>query len=158
MKISKKQLRKLIKEAAQGYAAGPGFGGWSPNRKPDFAKAWGEGAREYKGRQLQEQPISGEQAEEMTRAEAMHWPRVDWNEIGDLVDKWADMEIKAFDKGDPAMTKEGELSQAEAKDWWADQVESAALDLEAELTQRVRKEALKAMKEFSDALMNGSYE
>ena len=163
MKITKKQLREIIKskllsEGAQGHAAGIGFSGWAPNRNPDFAKALGPGAREYRGRPLHEQPISGEQAEEMSRGESAAWPRVDWNDVAELTDLWSEMELKAFDAGDPSMTQEGELSAADAKQWWAEQVESAALSLEADLTVEIRKLALRMMKDFSDQLMNGEFE
>ena len=40
-----------------------------------------------------------------------HWPRVEWDNIYDLVDKWVKMEEEAFDPGDPSMTSDGELSQ-----------------------------------------------
>ena len=86
-----------------------------------------------------------------------HWPRVDWSNIETLVDKWAVGERQAFDKGDPSMTKSGELSTTEARKVWEDQVETAALDMEAELTNRVRKVALATMQEFTDALINGDY-
>ncbi len=88
-----------------------------------------------------------------------HWPRVDWsNAVGELCDKWIDLEMKAFDTGDPSMTKDGELSNAEAKAYWGDQVESAGLDLENELTVEIRKVALEAMKRITSQLINGEYE
>jgi hypothetical protein len=93
-----------------------------------------------------------------TEAQAEHhWPRVSWDEVGTLVDKWSDMESKAFDTGDPSMTKDGKLSATEAKAWWGDQVESAAMDMEAEMTLRIRKVALQTMQEFTNALINGDY-
>jgi len=150
-------IRKILREGRFGAAAGPGFGGWSPNRKPDFAKAWGSGAHEYRGRPLYEQPISGEQAKEMSKGESAAWPRVDWNDVSELTDLWADMELKAWER-DPSNTKQGDLSDTDAKQWWAEQVESAALSLEADLTVEIRKLSLRMMKEFSDMLMNGDYE
>ena len=156
MKITKKELRKLIREAKAGSIGGIGFSGWNANRNPDFAKAYGKDAVTYRGSLLREQPISGEQAEEMSRSEASHYPRVDWDEVGDLVDKWADLELKSFDPGDPSQNPE-DMTDADAKAIWGDQVESAMLDLEAELTQRIRKTALAAMKEYSERLMNGDY-
>ena len=114
MKITKRQLRRIIKEEIDGAEA----------------------------------PAA--QAEH-------HWPRVAWDEVGELVDKWSDMESKAFDTGDPSMTKDGKLSATDAKAWWSDQVESAAMDLEAEMTLRIRKVALQTMQEFTDALINGEY-
>ena len=165
MKITKKQLRKIIKEekakfineSAHGHAAGIGFSGWAPNRQPNFAKALGPGAKEYRSQTLYEQPISGEQALEMSKGESAAWPRVDWNDVEELTDLWSEMELKAWER-DPSNTKQDELSDADAKQWWAEQVESAALSLEAELTVEIRKLALRKMKEFSDQLMNGDYE
>ena len=157
MKIKKSRLKKLIREAAQGHAIGIGFAGWQPNHRPNFAKAWGSGATEYSGRALREQPVSSEQAIEMSKGESAAWPRVDWNDVEELTDLWSEMELKAWER-DPSNTKQDELSDADAKQWWAEQVESAALSLEAELTVEVRKLALRKMKEFSDQLMNGDFE
>ena len=87
-----------------------------------------------------------------------HWPRVDWtNAVGELCDKWAEMEEKSFDAGDPSMTKDGDLTQQEAKQYWMDQVESAAMDLENELVVEIRKIALAAMKKITNQLINGEY-
>ncbi len=86
-----------------------------------------------------------------------HWPRVEWTNVEELVDLWADGEMKAWEP-DVSNTKDGELSNAEAKDWFAEQLESATMDLEAELTVRVRKLALSTMKEFTERLMNGDYD
>jgi hypothetical protein len=115
--------------------------------------------REEKIRILHEQPISGEQAEQMQRDQDLHsWPRIEWDSsIGELTDKWMEMEEKAFDPKDPSMTNDGELSTADAKKWWADQIDAAALDLENDLTVEVRKVALKAMKDITDRLINGDY-
>ena len=85
-----------------------------------------------------------------------HWPRVEWTNIEQLVDKWAAGEREAFDKGDASMAAMGETT-SEAKQIWEDQVETGAMDLEAELTSRVRKVALATMKEFTDRLINGDY-
>jgi len=87
-----------------------------------------------------------------------HWPRTDWSSaVGDITDKWSDLEIKAFEP-DPSNTKDGELSNAEAKAWWGEQVESASMDLENELTVEIRKVALEAMKRITSQLINGDYE
>jgi len=86
-----------------------------------------------------------------------HWPRVEWNNIYDLVDKWTKMEEESFDVGDPSMMQDDELSQSEAKAYWKEQVEAASIDLEAELTQAIRKAALAAMKSVSDRLVNGEF-
>ena len=44
MKITKRQLRKIINEARKGNVS-IGFDGWEANRRPDFAKAYGRDAR-----------------------------------------------------------------------------------------------------------------
>tara|TARA_R100000655_G_C2924444_1_gene182892 strand:+ start:161 stop:694 length:534 start_codon:yes stop_codon:yes gene_type:complete len=44
MKITRKQLRKIISEAAHGGTS-IGFEGWEPNKRPDFAKSYGRDAR-----------------------------------------------------------------------------------------------------------------
>lgn len=85
-----------------------------------------------------------------------HWPRVAWDDVGELVDKWTDGERKAFDKGDPSMMAMGETA-TEAKGVWDMQVEQAGMEMEAELTDRVRKVALQTMQEFTDNLINGDY-
>jgi len=115
--------------------------------------------REEKNKTLHEQPISGEQAMQMQSDQDMHsWPRIEWDSsIGELTDKWIEMEEKAFDPKDTSMTKDGELSTADAKKWWTDQIDAAALDLENDLTVEVRKVALKAMKDITDRLINGDY-
>tara|TARA_E500000331_G_C17165510_1_gene673631 strand:- start:391 stop:756 length:366 start_codon:yes stop_codon:yes gene_type:complete len=85
-----------------------------------------------------------------------HWPRVEWDNVYELVDKWADMETKAFNTGDPSMNPE-DMSQSEAKEFWLAQVEAATIELEAELTQEIRKAALRSMKSLSDRLLNGDF-
>lgn len=85
-----------------------------------------------------------------------HWPRVEWTSASELADKWHDMEIKSFDPGDPSMTSEKD-SLADSKDFWREQVDDATMDLENELTKRIRKLALEVMKEVSEALINGEY-
>ena len=89
-----------------------------------------------------------------------HWPRVEWTNVEDLVDKWAKGEEDAFDKGDPSMMGVGgddDVSLTDAMRHWGDQVDNAAMDMEAELTKRVRKVALQTMQEFTDNLINGDY-
>jgi hypothetical protein len=85
-----------------------------------------------------------------------HWPRVEWTDVGELVGKWAATEEKAFDKGDPSMMAMGD-TVTDAKKSWDMQVDQAAMELEVELTARVRKVALQAMKEYTDKLINGDY-
>ena len=127
MKITKRQLRRII--------------------------------REERNRILHEQPVSGEQAAEQERAQDAHtWPRIEWDSsIGELVDKWVEMEEKAFNPKDPSMTNDGEMSTSEAKDWWSDQIEGASLDLENDLTVEIRKVALRVMKDVTNRLINGDY-
>jgi len=86
-----------------------------------------------------------------------HWPRVEWTNVEELVDKWAKGEEDAFDKGDPSMTGDDDTSLSDAKKHWSDQVDNAAMDMEAELTKRVRQTALQTMQEFTDNLINGDY-
>jgi len=111
---------------------------------------------------IKEEKHKADEAEEaLTEKDAVvngdhHWPRVDWTNIESLTDKWQKLEGESFDKGDPSMMGMGE-TEKESRDIWAAQVESAAMDFEVELTQRVRKVALETMKEFSEALMNGDY-
>jgi len=50
-----------------------------------------------------------------------------------------------------------EISVSEAKEIWEDQVEAASMDMEAELTVRVRKLALQTMQEFTEKLIDGEY-
>ena len=99
--------------------------------------------------------IVSEQEDSRTQADH-HWPRVDWKDVGDLVDKWIDMEEKAWDKGDVSMNPD-DVSDADAKKHWEDQVEGCAMDMEAEMTLRIRRVALQTMKEFSQKLIEGEY-
>jgi len=120
MKITKRQLRRIIKEE--------------------------------KRRLLREQ----EEQVAAVNGDDHHWPRIDWSNIGELVDKWTKMEEDAWDTGDTSMNPD-DVSNVEAKRHWGDQVEGAAMDMEAELTLRVRRAALQTMKEFTDKLINGEY-
>ena len=119
MKITKRQLRRIIKEE--------------------------------KRRLLKEQDDT-----RVADNNTHHWPRVDWNNVEELVDKWAVGEEKAFDKGDPSMMAMGD-TPTEAKKIWGMQVDQAAMEMEAELTDRVRKVALQTMQEFTDKLINGEF-
>jgi hypothetical protein len=85
-----------------------------------------------------------------------HWPRVDWTNVGELADKWVEAEEKAFDKGDPSMMGMGD-TVTDAKKAWSLQVDNASLDMENELTKRVRQVALETMQEFTNNLINGDY-
>jgi hypothetical protein len=85
-----------------------------------------------------------------------HWPRVDWSNVGEITDKWIEMEEKAWDKGDTSMNPD-DVTDTAAKRHWSDQIEGAAMDMEAELTLQVRQISLRIMKEFSEKLINGEY-
>ena len=95
-------------------------------------------------------------AEDTPAGHEHHWPRVEWSNVGQLVDSWAEMEGKAFDNGDPSMSPE-DMPAGEAKAYWLDQIEAASMDLENELTQEIRKVALAKMKEITTKLINGEY-
>ena len=75
----------------------------------------------------------------------------------DLSTAWGDMEAKAWSAGDPSMNQEGELSDSESKTWWVEQVDNATAELEVELEERLRAESIKVMQEFTDKLINGDY-
>ena len=118
MKITKNQLRRIIKE---------------------------EKAR-----------ILREQDENAKMNGDHHWPRVDWSNVGDLVDKWISLEYDAWDKGDTSMNPD-DVTDTQARKHWGDQVEGCAMDMEAEMTLRIRRVALQTMKEFSQKLIEGEY-
>jgi hypothetical protein len=97
--------------------------------------------------------------ENSTEVSDHHWPRVDWDmAVGDLVDKWAEGEIGDWEGDSDTATKDGELTKAEAKEWYAEQVDTASQDLEVELVTQIRKLALRTMKDFTERLMNGDYD
>ena len=133
MKITKRQLRRIIKEEKQRIHA--------KHR-----------VRRAVRRRLREQTV------EPKPAHVDHgWPTVSWEDANELVDKWRDMELGAFDPGDPSMNQAGELSDAEAKKWWTEQVENAALELENVLADRLRQAALQTMQEVTARLINGDF-
>ncbi len=121
MKISKRQLRRIIKEE-KAKIMGEEEGAMDPNQH--------------------------------------HYPSAD-NAINDVVEEltnsWHDMELKAWSAGDPSMNKQGELSDAESKEYWSEQVDAATEELDSVLGDRLRAEALKVMQEFTDSLINGDY-
>jgi len=118
MKITKRQLRRIIKEE--------------------------------KRRLLKEQEEAGQANGDH------HWPRVDWSNVGELTDKWVNLEYDAWDSGDASMNPD-DVTDTEARKYWGNQVESASMDMESELTVRIRRIALQTMKEFSEKLVNGEY-
>ena len=67
------------------------------------------------------------------------------------------MELKAWSAGDPSMNMQGELSDAESKEAWSTQVNTATDDLSDALKERLRDEAIKVMQEYTDSLINGDY-
>jgi hypothetical protein len=85
------------------------------------------------------------------------WPTVAWEDANELVDKWRKMELEAFDPGDPSMNQGGELTDAEAKRWWSDQVEEASMTLENELAEQLRQTALRTMQDVTDRLIDGEF-
>ena len=84
------------------------------------------------------------------------YPRVMWTNVEELTDKWISAEYDSFDEGDPSMMAMGD-SAKEARQRWNEQIEGAAMDMEAEMTARIRKVALETMKEYSSKLINGEY-
>jgi hypothetical protein len=101
---------------------------------------------------LKEMPVT--EAEDDERPDDHHWPRVDWSDVGDLVDKWERRELDSYDAD--RMPVKGP-TEADKRQHWAELCDTAAMDLEAELTTTIRKAALAAMKEFSRKLMSGEY-
>tara|TARA_B100000131_G_scaffold299114_1_gene319238 strand:+ start:6226 stop:6606 length:381 start_codon:yes stop_codon:yes gene_type:complete len=125
MKITKRYLRKIIKEE--------------------------------KRRLIYEQAVS---AQSQVDSREHQWPSAD-GPISDvaleLSTSWGDMEAKAWSAGDPSMNQQGELSDAESKTWWVEQVDNATEELEAALEERLRAESIKVMEEFTDRLINGDF-
>ena len=95
-KLTKKQLRQIIKEEKSqllneraGHAVGLGFAGWEPTRNPDFAKAYGRGAKTVGPTyQLAEQPISGRQANQMQASQDLRDAYKELQEILFWDGKW----------------------------------------------------------------------
>ena len=106
---------------------------------------------------IQEEETSFQDPQDPTNGDH-HWPRIEWDtSVGELADKWHDMETASFDPGDPSMRGSDDMSETDARDWWREQVDQASYDLENELTVEVRKVALKAMKDVTNRLVNGDY-
>jgi hypothetical protein len=88
------------------------------------------------------------------------WPSADSETsaaAAKLSDLWNDMEVKSWSAGDPSMNDNGELSDAESKVWWSEQVESASAELESALEERLRAVSIETMQEFTDMLINGDF-
>ncbi len=138
MKITKSRLRRIIKENLEISTKPPAGGSTGQAKIPLII-----------GEEDMSTSVTAPNNEH-------HMPRVDWTNIGELTDKWADAEYKAFDKGDPSMMAMGD-TLTDAKKAWELQVDDAALDMENELTQRIRQLALATMQEFTEKLINGDY-
>ena len=134
MKITKRQLRRIVKEETTRMLKEVEM---VPSTDISIAD------------------IKAKRADGDTNAEH-HWPRVDWSNVGELTDKWIKMEEDAWDTGDTSMNPD-DISNADAKREWGHQVEAGAMDMEAELTLRIRKVAIQTMREFTDKLINGEY-
>ena len=151
MKITKKQLKRIIQQEKKKLITEA----FLPNRShaPIPMKSR---AHPYIVAEIERQRMVEQGEEVVTDNNTHHWPRVDWTNVVDLVDKWAKGEEAAFDKGDPSMVAMGD-TVTDAKRNWELQVDNAALDMENELTKRVRQAALQTMQEFTDKLINGDY-
>ena len=126
MKITKRQLRRIIKEE--------------------------------KAHILREQEETGDQKRVDSREH--QWPSADGpieDTALDLARAWGEMETKSWSAGDPSMNMYGELSDAESKTWWAEQVDEASGELEGALEERLRATSIEVMEEFTDKLINGDY-
>ena len=113
--------------------------------------------KEEKARILREQ-VTGDH--DRTDSREHQWPSADGpmsDAALDLATAWGDMEAKAWSAGDPSMNQDGELSDAESKTWWVEQVDNATADLEVALEERLRAESIKVMQEFTDKLIDGEY-
>ena len=117
MKITKRQLRRIIKEE--------------------------------KASILREQQANPMQ-------DSHHYPRVAWSNVEELVDKWSEAEYAAFDTGDPSMMAMGDTIK-DARIAWNEQIKSAAMDMENEMTAQIRQLALQMMKVYTEKLINGEY-
>lgn len=151
MKITKQKLRKIIQEEKKKLLSEAFLPNLSHAPIPMKSRAHPWVAAEVERMRMHEQ----EEAV-VTDNNTHHWPRVDWSNVGELTDKWGKGEEDAFDSGDPSMMALGDTA-TEAKAAWALQVDNAALDMENELTKRVRQVALQTMQEFTDKLINGEY-
>tara|TARA_A100001011_G_scaffold268834_2_gene277978 strand:+ start:8857 stop:9297 length:441 start_codon:yes stop_codon:yes gene_type:complete len=113
MKVTKKDLRRIIREEkskllkeGNGMGLGWGFGDFTPNHKPDFAKSYGKDARvigQYRNnnKDLTEQPISGRQADQMAGDQALSDAFKELQEIihdaSLAMDRWVDNHHAALD-------------------------------------------------------------
>jgi hypothetical protein len=113
--------------------------------------------KEEKRRLLHEQE-AGSQNSVDTREH--QWPSADGplsEASADLSDGWHDMEVKAWSAGDPSMNQYGELSDAESKANWVEQVDAASEGLADALEERLRQTSIEVMQEFTDKLIDGEF-
>ena len=88
------------------------------------------------------------------------WPSADGpisDAAGELSVAWNEMEINAWSAGDPSMNKGGELSDAESKAWWTEQVDAATDQIEEALSEKLRAASIQVMEEYTDMLINGDF-
>ena len=113
--------------------------------------------KEEKRRLLYEQEMGGQEKVDPRKHQ---WPSAD-DAIDGVADElslsWHDMEISSWSAGDPSMNKSGELSDAESKEWWAEQVEVATAELESTMSAELRNASIAVMEEFTEKLINGEY-
>ena len=151
MKITKRRLKRIIQQEKKKLLREAFLPLRSNAPFPVKSRA-----HSYVISQIERQRMVEQDEEVVVDNNTHHWPRVDWDNVGELSDKWAKGEEDAFDSGDPSMLALGDTA-TEAKAAWALQVDNAALDMENELTKRVRQIALQTMKEFTDKLIDGDY-
>ena len=152
MKITKRQLKRIIQQEKKKLISEA----FLPNPAVCFSPMKSR-AHPYVVAEVERVRMLEQEAMAPVDNNTHHWPRVEWTNVEELVDKWAKGEEDAFDKGDPSMMGDDDVSLTDAKRHWSDQVDNAAMDMEAELTKRVRQAALQTMQEFTDKLINGDY-
>ena len=152
MKITKKQLKRIIQQEKKKLISEA----FLPNL-PHAPFPVKSRAQPYVISQIERQRMVEQDEEAVpTDNNTHHWPRVEWSNVGELVDRWVMEEEEAFDSNDTSMMGLGDTA-TEAKAAWNLQVDNAGLDMENELTKRVRQVALQTMQEFTDKLINGDY-
>ena len=98
MKITKKQLRQIIRSSQTEFlnestfgSVGLGFQNWSANKKPDFAKAYGKDARVLHdfGSNEDRQNRDKESMHQMDALEGLANASV--AQVGNLLDQWEEV-------------------------------------------------------------------
>tara|TARA_Y100000034_G_C6820171_1_gene369290 strand:+ start:74 stop:532 length:459 start_codon:yes stop_codon:yes gene_type:complete len=151
MKITKKQLKRIIQQEKKKLISEA----FLPNL-PYAPIPMKSRAHPYVVAEVERQRMVEQDEEVVVDNNTHHWPRVDWTNVGELIDRWVMEEEEAFDSNDPSMMGLGDTA-TEAKAAWNLQVDNAGLDMENEMTKRVRQVALQTMQEFTDKLINGDY-